>query len=146
MNFTMPKQTIPSGGYWLGRSQPILLQAFLGTCVGVAVFDAKSGIGGMIHLLLPEPVGGGMEQADTRYATTGMPFFLAALNEAGAVRDQLTAVIAGGALVGPLSAADLDLNIGGRTAELVESILSDDGIPIVHSETGGFFTCCLRLD
>jgi putative nucleotidyltransferase with HDIG domain len=146
MNFAVPKQTIPSGGYWLGHSEPILLQAFLGTCVGVALFDAKSGIGGMIHLLLPEPVGGGMEQADTRYATTGMPFFLTALYEAGAVRDQLTAVIAGGALVGPLSAADLDLNIGGRTAELVESILSAEGIQVVHSETGGFFTCCLRLD
>ena len=42
MNFAVPKQTIPSGGYWLGHSEPILLQAFLGTCVGVALFDAKS--------------------------------------------------------------------------------------------------------
>ncbi|MFZ0132516.1 MAG: HDOD domain-containing protein [Desulfobacterales bacterium] len=146
MSFSLPKQTIPSGGYWVGRSGPVLLQAFLGTCVGVAVFDAVSGVGGLIHLLLPEPAGSAGEQADTRYATTGMPFFLAALDEAGAVRRQLSAVIAGGALVGPLSAADLDLNIGGRTAELVESILAAEGIPVVHSETGGFFTCSLRLD
>ncbi|MFZ0614367.1 MAG: HDOD domain-containing protein [Desulfobacterales bacterium] len=146
MSFSLSKQTIPSGGYWVGRSGPIQLQAFLGTCVGVAVFDAVSGIGGMIHLLLPEPAGSAGERADTRYATTGMPFFLAALAEAGAVRGQLTAVIAGGALVGPLSAADLDLNIGGRTAEVVESILKAEGILIVHSETGGFFTCSLRLD
>ncbi|MFZ1201236.1 MAG: HDOD domain-containing protein, partial [Desulfobacterales bacterium] len=137
---------IPSGGYWVGRSGPLQLQAFLGTCVGVAVFDAISGVGGLIHLLLPEPAGSAGERTDTRYATTGMPFFLAALAEAGAVHGQLAAVIAGGALVGPLSAADLDLNIGGRTAELVESILAAEGIPIVHSETGGFFTCSLRLD
>ncbi|MDZ7579849.1 MAG: HDOD domain-containing protein [Deltaproteobacteria bacterium] len=142
----MPKQTIPSGDYFVGPSRPVLLQAFLGTCVGVAVFDAKSGVGGMIHLLLPEPAGFGREQADARYASTGMPLFLTTLYEAGAVQEQLTAVIAGGALVGPLNATDLDLNIGGRTAEVVESILAAEGIPIVHSETGGFFTCCLRLD
>jgi putative nucleotidyltransferase with HDIG domain len=146
MNTGLQQQTIPSGNYWIGATSPILLQSFLGTCVGVAAYDPQAGIGGMIHLLLPEPVGSGTEQTDARYARTGIPLFLHELYQAGATRDNLTAVIAGGALVGPLNSTDLDLNIGGRTAEVVNALLSEEGITIAHWETGGFFTCSLSLD
>ena len=139
-------QTIPSGSYWIGESGPIILQSFLGTCVGVAVYDSQAGIGGMLHLLLPEPVGSGAEQPDARYAISGIPLFLRELYQAGATRDNLTAIIAGGALVGPVNTSDLDLNIGGRTAEVVNALLDEEGITIAHWETGGFFTCSLSLD
>ena len=146
MSIELQQQTIPSGSYWVGATGPTLLQSFLGTCVGVAAYDPQVGIGGMIHLLLPEPVGSGAEQIDARYARTGIPLFLRELYQAGATRDNLTAVIAGGALVGPLSTTDLDLNIGGRTAEVVNGLLAEEGISIAHWETGGFFTCSLSLD
>jgi putative nucleotidyltransferase with HDIG domain len=146
MHIELQQQTIPSGSYWVGATGPTLLQSFLGTCVGVAAYDPQGGIGGMIHLLLPEPVGSGTDQVDARYARTGIPLFLHELYQAGATRDNLTAVIAGGALVGPLSTTDLDLNIGGRTAEVVNTLLSEEGISIAHWETGGFFTCSLSLD
>ena len=139
-------QTIPSGSYWIGESGPITLQSFLGTCVGVAVYDSQAGIGGMIHLLLPEPVGAGTEQPDARYAITGIPLFLGELYQAGAAPENLTAIIAGGALVGPVNTSDLNLNIGGRTAEVVNALLVKEGISITHWETGGFFTCSLSLD
>jgi len=54
--------------------------------------------------------------------------------------------MAGGALIGPLEDVDLDLDIGGRTAETVEKILLAEGIPIEKAETGGVFSCCLQLD
>jgi putative nucleotidyltransferase with HDIG domain len=54
--------------------------------------------------------------------------------------------MAGGALVGPVSELDLDLNIGGRTAEVVEQFLAGHRIPIQTAETGGFFTCRIGLD
>lgn len=146
MNIDLQQQTIPSGSFWIGETGPMRLQSFLGTCVGVAAYDIKAGIGGMIHLLLPEPVGSGSDQTDARYARTGIPLFLEALYQAGASRDNLTAIIAGGALVGPVNTTDLDLNIGGRTAEVVNTLLVDEGISIAHWETGGFFTCSLSLD
>lgn len=34
-----------------------IYQAYLGTCLGVALYDATLKIGGMIHILLPEPLG-----------------------------------------------------------------------------------------
>ena len=141
-----PAYTILPAGYaFVTNRAPVRLRAFLGTCLGVAAYDPDAGVGGMIHLLLPEPVGDDCEQPD-RYAATGMPRFLQALYQAGATPDNLRAVLAGGALVGPLQDVDLMLNIGGRSAEVAHKILSEEGIAVEHNETGGFFTCSLSLD
>jgi putative nucleotidyltransferase with HDIG domain len=45
-----------------------------------------------------------------------------------------------------LSEADLDLDIGGRTTEMVEGALVREGIPIVEVETGGFCGRRMLLD
>jgi chemotaxis receptor (MCP) glutamine deamidase CheD len=58
----------------------------------------------------------------------------------------MKACIAGGALVGPLQDSDLELDIGGRTAERVMQIIAAEGIRVDKLETGGFFTCSLTLD
>ena len=74
----------------------------------------------MIHLLLPEPIGVSLFGKPENYAMTGVPLFLDALRAHGAEIDRLEACIAGGALVGPLSETDIDLDIGGRTVEITE--------------------------
>jgi len=55
-NQNFPRHHIAAGTFYVGPMQRLLLQAFLGTCVGLALYDEKAGIGGMIHLLLPEPI------------------------------------------------------------------------------------------
>jgi putative nucleotidyltransferase with HDIG domain len=140
------KYHVASGSFEVGNTESRLLQAFLGTCVGVAVFDDKVGVGGLIHLLLPEPVSAGSVDQPEKYATTGMPVFLKQLMDLGASRENMRAVIAGGALVGPLTSQDMNLDIGGRTAEKALSALKQEGITVVRSETGGFFTCRIELD
>jgi putative nucleotidyltransferase with HDIG domain len=130
----------------VGATQSLLLNAYLGTCVAVALYDAEAGIGGLIHLLLPEPVSRAETCHPEKYASTGLPVFLKALYDAGASPERLKASIAGGALVGPLQNYDLELDIGGRTAERVMQFISDEKIQIEKSETGGFFTCCLSVN
>jgi putative nucleotidyltransferase with HDIG domain len=137
---------VAAGTYYVGRITPLILQAFLGTCVGVALFDDKARVGGLIHLLLPEPASQGNNFQPEKYASTGFPIFLNALYNEGAKRNQLRAFIAGGALVGPVFSRDLQLDIGGRTAETVLNYLMKEKIQIEKSETGGFFTCCLSLN
>jgi chemotaxis receptor (MCP) glutamine deamidase CheD len=124
----------------------MLLQAFLGSCVGVSVCDPDAEVGGMIHLLLPDPVTPGSNFQTERYASTGLPIFLKALTDAGAALQNMHAIIAGGALVGPVSQQDLALNIGGRTADAAKNILSEHKIHVKQSETGGFFACTLQLN
>jgi putative nucleotidyltransferase with HDIG domain len=137
---------VASGGFEVGRSQPRLLQAFLGTCVGVAIVDDTAGVGGLLHILLPEPVSSAGVDQPEKYATTAMPLFLNQLLDAGATRENMEAIVAGGALVGPLTLQDINLDIGGRTVEKVTDILRAENITLSRSETGGFFSCCLELD
>ena len=137
---------VASGSFEVGNTQPRRLQAFLGTCVGVAAFDAAAGVGGIIHLLLPEPAGRWSVDQPEKYAATGVPLFLRQLLNLGATRESMQVIVAGGALVGPLTPQDMSLDIGGRTAEKAYIALHTEGIAVKRAETGGFFTCCLELD
>jgi chemotaxis receptor (MCP) glutamine deamidase CheD len=42
----LKKYHVASGSFEVGDTDSRLLQAFLGTCVGVAVFDDTAGVGG----------------------------------------------------------------------------------------------------
>lgn len=142
----MQHHLVSTGSFYVGSKQPLVLEAFLGTCVGVVLVDADAGIGGLAHFLLPEPTSEQSVFQPEKYASSGMHLFLQSLYEMGARRGCLNATIAGGALVGPVDNIDLTLNIGGRTAETAETILKSEGIAIGKTETGGFFTCRLSLD
>jgi len=123
-----------------------VLYAVLGTCVGVALYDRLARTGGIIHLLLPEPTGITPCGPPATYASLGLPFFIEALCREGAVMERLEAVVAGGALLGPVSQQDIDLDLGGRTTEIVFEVLGRYRIPIVKSETGGFTGATLELN
>ena len=142
----MQHQHISAGSFHVGSAQSIILEAYVGTCVGVALFDPDARVGGMAHFLLPEPVSANADWQPEKYAASGMPVFLEALYKAGARSGSLRATLAGGALVGPVDDMDLNLDIGGRTAEAAERILRAEGIHIDRIETGGFFSCCIQMD
>ncbi|MDY0164117.1 HDOD domain-containing protein [Desulfobotulus sp.] len=138
---------VASGQFLVAADQqPLILKALLGTCVGVAIHDPVAGVGGLVHILLPDPVSGSQGNHPGKYASTGIPAFLKALIEKGAHPDNMRATIAGGALVGPVSEQDMALDIGGRTAERVHQLLKRYQVSIAASETGGFFTCTLEID
>ncbi len=142
----LEKIHIPAGAFEVASEKPALLQAFLGTCVGVTLVDPVARVGGLIHLLLPEPVTPGTTYNLEKYASTGLPLFIRAMEAEGASAGRMEACIAGGALVGPVSEHDISLDIGGRTAEIAKEILAGEKITVKSSETGGFFTCSLNLD
>ena len=137
---------VAAGSYRVGTQKPMILEAYLGTCVGVAVYDSVAGIGGLVHLLLPEPISTADVSNPEKYASTGFPVFLQALYDAGASAENMKATVAGGALVGPIDDSDLKLDIGGRTTDRVMQLIAAENIQIKQLETGGFFTCCLVLD
>jgi len=142
----MKKQIVTSGTSVISKKTKESLEAYLGSCVGVILVDRRADVGGLLHLLLAEPIGSGQHYSPENYATTGMPHFLNELIDAGASKERLEAWVAGGALIGPLSDMDLSLDIGGRTAEMVQLYLEDHGIPIIQSETGGYAGRKMNLD
>ena len=130
---------VPSGSYQIGGKGDEVLEALLGTCVGVTLCDPQNDVGGLMHILPPEPTGGATLGRAENYALTGLPRFLEDLYEKGACKKGLQATLAGGALIGPYSEMDLSLDIGGRTTEIAERILHQEGIRILRRETGGYF-------
>jgi putative nucleotidyltransferase with HDIG domain len=137
---------IAAGCLKAGKQSSNIYQAYLGTCLGVTLYDRTQKIGGMIHILLPEPLGTMNTDLPEKYASTGIPLLIHQLVSLGSSPENLTAVIAGGALVGPVSQQDIGLDIGGRSADIARSILESRNIDIIKSETGGFFTCTLELN
>ncbi|MBU0986955.1 MAG: HDOD domain-containing protein [Proteobacteria bacterium] len=142
----MQSQHVPAGNYAIGKKKELRLEACLGTCVGVTLCDRDAQVGGLIHLLLPEPTDPLNPWKAEIYASTGLPLFIEALLEKGAGKNNLMACVAGGALVGPVSRMDLDLDIGGRTTAVVQKILTAAKIPTHKTETGGYFSCRLSID
>ena len=139
---------IPTSRFRVSRKSPHKFQAILGTCLGVALYDQKRKVGGLIHILLPSPLKNAAFQPDSpgKYASTGIPMLIKELTRMGCTTQALKATIAGGALVGPVSGLDLGLDIGGRSTEIARQILKEQGIEIISSETSGFFACTLELN
>ncbi|MBW1975989.1 MAG: HDOD domain-containing protein [Deltaproteobacteria bacterium] len=143
----MNRKIIESGTFFVGKKQPLVLEAYLGTCVGLSIVDRKNKVGGLYHILLPESLT--PTESDFQpcvYATTGLPIFLEELIKIGASKSNMRASIAGGALTAPLTEEDFVFNIGGQNLEVVEDFLRTEKIPIEASETGGFFTCTMSLN
>jgi putative nucleotidyltransferase with HDIG domain len=141
----MRTQHLAAGNLYVGKRQPLKLQALLGSCVGVALYDAATGVGGMIHLLLPEPSSTCMEHPE-KYASLGMPRLLQSLYAQGARPETLKAVVAGGGLIGSIDELDMQLDIGGRTVDIVNGILASGHIVCEKYETGGCLPYRLTLD
>jgi len=137
---------VSTGSYQISARTEGTLDAILASCVGISIYDPEAEVGGLIHLLLPEPVNPSGSRNPEKYASTGLPLFLKALCEQGASTDRMKASVAGGALVEPLSELDLILDIGGRTADIAEKILESEGIKVKRSETGGVLGCRMSLD
>lgn len=142
----LEKRYVESGCFVVSESRDLILEAVLGTCVGVAVMDKKARIAGLYHILLARHPNGMAPFPDEVYADRGMPKFLQALRDAGASPERMEAVLAGGALIGTLSRLDMHLDIGGRTMEIVQQMLKESSIPVVQAETGGFFGTRLQLN
>jgi putative nucleotidyltransferase with HDIG domain len=140
------KHIVPSGEYMVSSDDRFILEAFLGTCVGVTLWDPETGVGGLHHLLLPEPLQHVSVWQPEKYARSGLPLFIQALCDRGADKGRLQAAIGGGALIGPISDLDLNLDIGGRTADIACAILETEKIIVLKRETGGYSGCRMSFN
>jgi putative nucleotidyltransferase with HDIG domain len=134
---------VPTGGMVIGKHGT--LKAFLGSCVGLALYDAKASVGGLLHILLPEPVCDIPDYHNTYYARTGIPAFIEAMKEQRATPETMSAFIAGGALIDSLSPHDKEINIGHRTLDITLNLMKENGIAIKMVEAGGVNPFCLSF-
>lgn len=111
---------------------PARVRTILGSCVGIALWDRTSKIGGIAHVVLPDSRG--QTQLPGKFADTAVPHMLALIAKAGGKRATITARIAGGANMFKVVSSN---NVGEMNQEAVKRILREHGIPIHFEDLGG---------
>lgn len=130
----------------IAKAPDILAAYGVGSCVIVAMYDPKTQIGGLAHIILPDCDGLNPENVNPKkFATTAIPLLYQTLSHAGAFKSNLWAKIIGGAEMFPPT-QDYALNIGKKNAEAALNTLKKLGIPILAEDIGGNFGRSMELD
>lgn len=108
----------------------------LGSCVGVCIYDAKTKIIGMIHIMLPYSWGVKNNTNPAKFADTGIPLLIEKMEELGAAKKNMVAKLAGGAQMFEVTRSEF-MNIGKRNVDAAKKVLQDLNISIVAEDTGG---------
>ena len=119
-----------------------LVSLGLGSCIGLALVDPRSGIAGLAHVVLPES--SGRDERVGRFADHAVPALVEKLQRLGAVRPRLKAVLVGGASMFALGGTGLD--VGPRNEAAVREQLEALRISVVAAETGGSRGRTIRVD
>jgi chemotaxis protein CheD len=107
----------------------------LGSCVGVAMYDKSSCIGGMVHVMLPSIENARSKDNPAKFADTGIPHLLECMIREGAAKSAIKAKIAGGARMFSFS-SNAQLNIGERNVTATKESLKKLRIPLIAEDTG----------
>ncbi|MFH1148589.1 MAG: HDOD domain-containing protein [Pseudomonadota bacterium] len=141
-----PTLVIIPGELLTTRDPTAVLETYLGSCVGVALYDSEAGIGGMLHILLPDSSPDRMNAAPTRYAVTAVPLLIQQIEAMGGRKERLRAWMAGGAEVLSRPREQAGLDFGKRNIEAVSQLLETHGIDLLARDVGGLFGKRLVLD
>ncbi|WP_235856193.1 chemotaxis protein CheD [Methanolobus halotolerans] len=117
----------------------------LGSCVGVAMYDKRSCIGGMVHIMLPSVENARSKDNLAKFADTGIHYLLDCMLAEGATKSAIKAKIAGGARMFSFSSS-AQLNIGERNVIATKEILKQLRIPVLAEDTGENYGRTIVLD
>ena len=109
----------------------------LGSCVGVAVRDPVTKIGGLAHVMLPDSTAIKNSQQNTaKFADTAIVELVKQMEKKGAVRSRMVAKIAGGATMFAFKSKSDMLMVGERNVEACTKKLKELGISVLAQDTG----------
>ena len=131
--------------YKVGRSPANLISYGLGSCVGIALYDAVAKIGGLAHIMLPYSTQARSTENPAKFADTALPLMLADIIKLGAAKSRITAKIAGGSQMFTFTNVTDIMRIGGRNSEAVKEVLKKLNIRILAEDTGGNYGRTVEL-
>lgn len=108
----------------------------LGSCIGLALYDARTGVAGLAHIMLPDSTDVRGEVNVMKYADTAVPELVRRMERAGAQRFNLVAKMAGGAQMFEVQGTSSLLKIGERNIAATKEALRPLGIRLVAEDTG----------
>jgi chemotaxis protein CheD len=110
----------------------------LGSCLGVVVFDTVAGVGGMLHVMMPESAIDAKKAEVNPYmfVDTGIPQLFKQCYALGARKERMEVRVAGGAYQGEDESMDR-FQIGKRNFIALRKLLWKNGVMIKASDVGG---------
>ncbi len=108
----------------------------LGSCIGIALYDPTSKVGGLVHIMLPDSKSIKNNSNIAKFADTGIVELVSQMIRAGAHRNKIVAKIAGGAKMFATTGLSDISNIGERNAQASILMLNELKIPLLARETG----------
>ena len=112
----------------------------LGSCVGIAIRDPVTKIGGLAHIMLPDSKSIRNNSNVPKFADTGIEELVRRIVAKGANRGRLVAKIAGGAQMFSFQGGNSEaVRVGERNVEATKKKLAELKIPILAEDTGKNF-------
>ncbi|MCR5120246.1 MAG: chemotaxis protein CheD [Lachnospiraceae bacterium] len=108
----------------------------LGSCVGIAIRDEQTGIGGLVHIMLPNSKEVKSNENKAKFADTGIPELVSRLEKMGCMKRRMVAKIAGGATMFAFQSKTELSGIGDRNVAATKEALRALEIPIKAEDTG----------
>ncbi len=117
-----------------------LITLGLGSCVGIALRDPVTQIGGLAHIMLPDSTAmRGNNTTKEKFADTGIEELVRQLQAMGASRERLVAKIAGGATMFQIESRNNMMKIGERNVLATIEKLKQMNIKLLAQDTGENF-------
>ncbi|MBE5900596.1 MAG: chemotaxis protein CheD [Lachnospiraceae bacterium] len=118
------------------RDPDVLTTLGLGSCIGIALWDPTTKIGGLAHIMLPDSTAIKNNSNIAKFADTGIVELLNQMVKLGARKSSIVAKIAGGARMFEMSGGSTIGSVGDRNAESSKETLKKLGIRLIAEDTG----------
>jgi chemotaxis protein CheD len=129
----------------VGGADDTLVTLGLGSCVAILLHDEGARVGGLAHVLLPEPALSRDQHNVNKFATTAVPALVQEMARLGARPGRLKARLVGGAAMFQGLMVPGSLNMGARNVIAAREALEKAGIPIVAEQVGGDYGRSVRF-
>lgn len=125
----------------------MLITYALGSCLGITIHDAHAGVGGMLHVMLPDSSidPRKAQSCPLKFVDLGVPLLFRSAYALGARKERIVAKVAGGAATGPNGAEDR-FQIGRRNFVKLRELFWKNGVMIAAQDVGGRLSRTMSLD
>jgi chemotaxis protein CheD len=114
----------------------VLVTYALGSCVGICLYDSKTKVAGLAHVMLPLSTEVKDKSNLAKFADTATLELIKRMEKAGAEKGRLVAKLAGGAQMFALQEGNEAFNIGKRNVIAAKQVLKNLNIRIIAEDTG----------
>lgn len=122
--------------YAVSQGDVVISSVGLGSCVAIALYDTRTTVGGLAHILVPSPSLSRDTSNPAKFPSTAVPLLVEEMRRRGASAD-IRAKIAGGASMFASLIPAGGINMGERNAAATRQALQDAGVPLVGEDIGG---------